>query len=231
MWHDVLEADESLATDPTKAGIFAQLYDKSGNKLGDVIGVSDGDPSLAYYQPTVATDGTSKFVVTWAEQVPQGGDIRSRTFDLDGAPLGKATVVQGPVDVPIEENQISMNQRGDYVIVWSEEIRNSGIPGIFGKAYDATGRPLGGAFRINAGGGDRPSVAMDDAGGFVVSWESKNLAIATRPGELFARRFDRAGLPQGAQWQVSPSATGDNGRSLSRRFPGRPQDSRRLGQR
>ena len=46
VWHDLTEADEELSTDPTKAGIFAQVYDKSGNKLGGVIDVSQGDPSL-----------------------------------------------------------------------------------------------------------------------------------------------------------------------------------------
>jgi hypothetical protein len=212
-WDVDLEVSDKLPGDPAEPGIFAQLYDKSGHKLGGVIDVSQDDPAAGYYQPEVATDGTSKFIVTWAEQVPQGGDIKSQLFNLNGSPLGNENVVAGPVDAPIDENQVAMNRRGDSVIVWSQEIGNTGIPGVFGQVYTAAGQSLRGTFRIDAGGGDRPSVAMDNAGGFVVSWESKDLANATRPAELFARRFNSAGSPQGAQWQVSRQATGTAGDS------------------
>ena len=104
----------------------------------------------------MATDGTASFIVTWAEQVPKGGDIRSRLFNLEGSPLGKVTEVEGPVDTPIEENQVAMDRRGNYVIVWSEEVGKTGIPAIFGKAYAANDQPLGAAFRINAGGAIGP---------------------------------------------------------------------------
>src|SRR5262249_21388099 len=119
VWHDVMEVDDELPGDPTTAGIFGQLYDKSGNPLGSPITVSQSDPSATlFYQPAVATDGTSKFIVTWAEEVPQGGDIRSRTFDLNGSPLGNETVVTGPVDNLIDEPRVAMNRKGAYVIVW-----------------------------------------------------------------------------------------------------------------
>jgi hypothetical protein len=214
-WHVVMEVDDALPGDPVTAGIFAQLYDKSGKPLGSRITVSQGVPeATGFYQPAVATDGTSKFIVTWAEQVGQGGDVRSRLFDLNGSPLGNETVVAGPVDFPIEEPQVAMNRRGGYAIVWIGPIGDTGMPGIFGQRYNAAGRSLLGTFQVNSSGaGDRPSVAMDAAGKFVVSWQSKDLANPAGPAELFARRFNSAGLPRGPQWRVSPSSTGTLGDS------------------
>src|SRR5262245_2738630 len=88
-WHVVEEVDDALPGDPVTAGIFAQLYDKAGDRLGSPITVAQDDPAgTGFYQPAVATDGTSKFIVTWAEEVGQGGEVKSRLFNLNGSPLG-----------------------------------------------------------------------------------------------------------------------------------------------
>src|SRR5262249_47036162 len=148
------EVDDELPGDPTTAGIFGQLYDKSGNPLGSPITVSQSDPSATlFYQPAVATDGTSKFIVTWAEEVPQGGDIRSRTFDLNGSPLGNETVVTGPVDNLIDEPRVAMNRKGAYVIVWRGPTVDPGVPGVFGQRYNAAGQRAGSTFRVDSASG------------------------------------------------------------------------------
>jgi hypothetical protein len=68
---------------------------------------------------------------------------------------------------------------------------------------------LGGEFQVNSyttSYQSYPAVAIDLAGGFVVVWRS-----AGQDGDgtgIFGRRFDAAGTPQGAEFQVNSYTTG-----------------------
>lgn len=57
------------------------------------------------------------------------------------------------------------------------------------------------------GGQDRPSVAMDPAGNFVIAWEAWLPGGSTDEG-VYARRFGSNGAPVGAEFKVNTYTTG-----------------------
>jgi hypothetical protein len=224
VWHVVLEPGEQVPGDSTTAGIFAQRYDKSGNPVGSPITVSQSNPNVTLFDaPEVATNGTNRFIVTWAEQVPKGSDIRSRLFNANGSPRGNQSLVSGPIANLVDEPRVAMSRKGGYAIVWRGPSRDPHVPAIFAQLHQASGKLVRRTFRVNqtSQGASWPSVGMDGAGNFVVSWEAKNAAKPGSVSNVFARRFNSAGSPQGAAWRVRPPAPGIQGDSAVALSPDR----------
>jgi hypothetical protein len=97
--------------------------------------------------------------------------------------------------------------QGNFVVVWQTDHADGRDDEVFGRLYDASGRPLGDEFRVNSYTTHRqefPAVAMNASGDFVVTWRSWMAYSQTvvEPG-IFARRFDSSGNPLGQEVQVS----------------------------
>jgi len=107
--------------------------------------------------------------------------------------------------------KVAMDAKGDYVVVWTDYSGLDGSgQGIFAQRYTAASVPQGGNFRVNAyttGNQFRPTVAMDSAGDFVVTWSSYG-----RDGHgwgIFAQRYNAAGVAEGHEFQVNVYTTRD----------------------
>jgi hypothetical protein len=94
---------------------------------------------------------------------------------------------------------------GRSVVVWEGD--QSGVSNIYGQLYDRAGIKVGGVFLISGSGGSpsaswqtSPAVDMDDAGNFVVTWESDGYLGAS---VVFARRYNAAGVAQGNAFTVA----------------------------
>src|SRR4030095_2206227 len=78
---------------------------------------------------------------------------------------------------------------------------------------DASGSPIGGEFQVNSyvtGSQDRPSVASDSAGNFVVVWQSNGSSGADASGtSVQGQRYDASGSPIGGEFQVNSYVTGN----------------------
>ncbi len=104
---------------------------------------------------------------------------------------------------------MASDRNGNVVIVWQSAGPDGSGFGIFGQRFDAAGDPRGGEFQVNSfttGYQARPSVASDANGNFVVAWHS-----AAQDGSsygAFGQRFDAAGDPRGAEFQVNSFTTG-----------------------
>ena len=112
-----------------------------------------------------------------------------------------------------------MDTAGDFVVVWSgESSYYGGYPGTFfnnvrGRRFDASGVAQGPEFEVATQPGPNyygnytprsPAVAMTPTGGFVVVWDA--YAVAT-DRSIYGRRYDSAGTPLGAAFQVSQVAS------------------------
>jgi hypothetical protein len=105
---------------------------------------------------------------------------------------------------------LAADANGNFAAVWSSYRQDSNSGGIFARQYAPSGKLLGDEFQVNTttvGNQTNPSVAMDAAGNFVVSWRG--------PGpdqeDIFAQRFDRNGHPIGSEFCVN---TDPNGRDF-----------------
>ncbi len=105
----------------------------------------------------------------------------------------------------------AMNGNGDSVVVWQNVFVTgataTNFSGIFAQRFDTAGRPVGDNFRINhtpVPGQINPSVAMDDAGNFVVVWSG--VGVGDDSG-VYARQFDSSGNPLGDEFRVNGGDT------------------------
>lgn len=107
-----------------------------------------------------------------------------------------------------------MNATGDYVVTWTSSGQDGSGLGVYAQRYNAAGVAQGGEFRVNTtttGDQSDPTVAMDAAGNFVVTWTS--LGQDTSGDGVYAQRFNALGVAQGGEIQVNTTIAGDQSES------------------
>ena len=154
--------------------------------------------------------GTGIVLLTFAgtalAQAPAGGEFRVNTYTTD------RQWIQRPV----------MEPDGDFFVVWESNNQDGSSYGAFGQRYEASGAPRGGEFRINTyttGLQGWPRGAVGRRGDFVLVWGSVEDGSGN---SIHGRRYDTAGNPIGAEFQVNTFTTGQQSfPSLGRASDGR----------
>jgi hypothetical protein len=81
---------------PYNFDIYAQRFNSQGYPLGSNFKVND-DPVPAYQgTPDIASDGRSKFVITWTDYRNGNWDVYAQMYDSSGTPLGSNHLVPNP---------------------------------------------------------------------------------------------------------------------------------------
>jgi hypothetical protein len=209
------------------------LRDVAGNALdGNFDGVAGGDFTRAFSvvapvpvgpefpvntttaqiqaDPAVAKDVNGNFVITWRGNGPGDADgIFAQRYNAAGVPQGGEFRVNTHTTGLQRHAAIDMSFNGDFVITW-ESNDEVGDPtsvhagGIFAQRYSPGGMPQGGEFHVNVVTTFHqvaPSVAMDDVGNFVIAWGGQDSATAS--GEIYARRYNSAGVAQGGEFRAN----------------------------
>ena len=99
---------------------------------------------------------------------------------------------------------VAMADNGDYVVVWSSLNQDGSGWGVFAQRYDASGTAVGSEFQINDDWTDNEywaSVAMDDAGNFVVAWTADNQDGTSK--SVYARGFNADASEAFAEFKVN----------------------------
>ena len=147
-------------------------------------------PALPWEQPAVASFG-----------------IVGRRYDAAGVPRGPEFIVSG------EFNYFEVGTAfagRDLAVVW-ERLEN-GDHDVFLQRLDASGAGRGPAQRVNTfttGRQSAPAVASDPSGRMVVAWSSDG-QDGSGTG-VYARRYDAAGAPAGAEFLVNTLTLGSQG--------------------
>jgi hypothetical protein len=151
---------------------------------------------------SVTADSSGNFVVVW--QLVSGGHglgIFGQRYANSGTPLGAEFRVN-TVTAYTSRPSVTADSSGNFVVVWPST-QDGSIFGIFGQRFASTGAPLGPEFRVNTyttGNQDRPSVATDASGNFVVVWWSPHDGGISG---VFGQRFASSGAPLGPEFQVN----------------------------
>ena len=164
------------------------------------------DPTSAHQTfPSVAADPGGAFVVVWADYASTR-TLQGRRFHASGVPRGAQFQVNTAPVAAAQRPDVAVHATGRVMAVWFN-VDGAGVPpGIFGRVFDAAGTPLGPQFTINTTpGGLVPAIAATPAG-FVVVWGTGPLSSGDTA--IAGRRFDVAGNPLGAEFQVNASTTG-----------------------
>jgi hypothetical protein len=201
-------------------GIYAQRYDSNGNKVGGEFQVNtytiDNQDN-----PSIDMDLTGNFIIAWisVEQDGDGLGVFAQLYDSSGTRVGGEFQVNTYTTGHQERPSVAMDSNGNFIITWHdypryipsvETIGQDGDSyGIFAQLYDSNGTPLGGEFQVNTyttGAQQIPDVAMDLNGNFVIIWAGEG---SSDPDGIYAQRYDNTGNPIGSQFMVNTDTTGN----------------------
>jgi hypothetical protein len=154
-------------------------------------------------QPDVALDSDGDFVVVWMSLAQDGsyGGIFAQRFDSAGMRQASEFQVNSYTMVSQGHPDVDLADDGDFVVAWQDH-QDGSYYGVFGRRFNSGGAPQATEFQVNtqtASNQDSPTVAVDGDGDFVVVWRGGFYL----DGDIFARRFDASGLPQGVELQVN----------------------------
>jgi hypothetical protein len=191
-----------------EGGIFAQRYNSAGERVGDEFPVNT-TTAANQNRARVAMNDAGDFVIAWQSQDAESYGIYARRYNAAGVPQGDQFRVNTLETGSQDEVSIASDAAGDFIVAWHSQGQDGDGLGIYARRYGATGLPQGAEFAVNmitAGSQADPRVAMDSAGGFVVTWHSEG-QDGNGSGVL-ARRYDAAGAAMDSEFQVNTFAVG-----------------------
>jgi hypothetical protein len=146
--------------------------------------------------------------------------VRSRAFLASGAPAGP--------DAPLSAWAGGTHSRpavvaagAGYVAAWTAEDQDGSGDGVFARALDAKGAPLGPAFGLAAqtkGAQSDVALAAGADGGFLALWSHQSSGGTGT--DVVARRFDEKGVALGPEAPVPATLAGNQGRAAATGQPG-----------
>jgi hypothetical protein len=209
--------------DGDTAGIFARRFESTGAPVG-------GDFQINSYTtgfqgtPDVVVHPDGNFLVVWLTFTDgHRGGVAAQSFDGAGQPVGPEFQVNTYTVEGQKYPAVESDEAGAMIVVWQSgegfrpEGQDGSSSGVFAQRFDSAGDFLGAELMVNTythGSQERPAVAVDGAGRFVVTWTSTTALgdAAEQDGDgagVFARRFSSDGSPQGSEFQVNTHTIGN----------------------
>lgn len=182
--------------------------------------VNENAGSSAQMNSDVASGINGNFICVWEDARNEGGylegmfgqpggDIFAQRLDSDGNPIGGNFKVNDDATItwqllPV----IAAGGNGNFIVAWldmRESTFDNESQHIYAQLFDADGTHLGDNFRVNEADGvawmEKPAVAADDAGNFVIAWSGESQGEA--PYEIYAQCYFADGTPMGNNFIVS----------------------------
>ncbi|MEE9492341.1 MAG: DUF4347 domain-containing protein [Gammaproteobacteria bacterium] len=183
-------------------GVFAQRFNADGTTNGSLIPVNvttAGDQRWA----SIAMDATGQFAVVWtagSDQDGNGEGVFMRRFDVNGNAIDNVDIQVniGTISSNQRNPSIAMNASGQMVIVWQSTGSNDGIYARLFNMVDSTVviQALTTEITVDTGPNSaNPSVDINTAGKFVITWQ--------KDSEPYAQRFDALGNKRGLQIDIN----------------------------
>jgi hypothetical protein len=152
----------------------------------------------------VAVAPNGDFAIVWSESPNHYTEqqmIRVRRYLANGTPRDQAALLaSSSTSVYRGHPSIAIGSDSGLIVTWAEGFIHE--PDLYMRRFDAAGVALGQPALVNttaiAGAQITLSIASDADGDFVVAWRSG--------GDIYARRFNAAGAPQGDEFPVADNA-------------------------
>jgi len=161
-------------------------------------------------RPSVAAAANGSFIVVWQSLDQDGSNygVFGRRYDASGTPLGGSEFRVNAYTTYVQFlPKVASDASGDVVVVWESIGQDGSASGVFGRRFNSAGLPVGTEFQVNSAttsAQSSPSIASDPSGNFVVVWES----LHSGASDIFAKRYNAAGAPQGSEFRVNAYTSG-----------------------
>ncbi len=112
---------------------------------------------------------------------------------------------------PESPKSVATDANGNFVVVWGDSAKDGSGYGVYAQRYDSGSNPIGPQFQVNtttASDQKFATVAMDPAGAFVITWSS--FQQGSIYWNIYAQRYDAAGVAQGNEFRVNTTTTENN---------------------
>ncbi|MFA5032578.1 MAG: hypothetical protein WC614_06120 [bacterium] len=137
--------------------IYAQLYDKIGNPVGENFKVDDALTTNECLFISVATDkgkyspSYGNFIVVWEDKRNGSWDVYGQIFNPDGFPIGNNFRVNDDnISGRNHENpSIAIDDSGRFVVAWTDFRSQSGDLNVMAQCYESSGIAIGNNSPIN----------------------------------------------------------------------------------
>lgn len=171
---------------------WGRAFDPDGSPYGDPFRLHPVLPGSQQY-PAVAADPAGGFVVAWSYRRPDGypHGARARRLEFDGTPMALPFQLVADDRAGVRPSLGAVGP-GEFVVAYMA--RDYGAPRYesWARTFSATGA-VDSEFRVDDAestyGAFSPEVAVDPAGGFIVTWSDAHFRDSSPRG----RRFDANG--------------------------------------
>jgi hypothetical protein len=168
--------------------LYFQRYDGAGVKVGDPVPVAQGATQDGYDIQSIGADGT--FAVSWNEISSPNSNVRSRVFDINGAPVGEAIPIANfGIAAGSDAPSIARAANGGYVTVFNNPDTGGGIR-LSVRNADGVLTP----YEITSGAGRRADVAEIAPNKFVVTYSYTSSGSSNTVGVKY-KILDLSGTP------------------------------------
>jgi len=176
----------------------------SGAGLGSNFRVNDDVGGANQFFPTIATDGSGNFIITWEDWRNGDRDIYTQRYNSSGTAVGSNFRVNDDVGAA---NQwypaIAADGSGNFIITWKDQ-RTNFRDDIYARRYDSSGTALDSSFLVNdtvvTGYQDiPPAIATDGSGNFIITWND----IRNGDWDIYAQRYNSSGLAVDSNFKVN----------------------------
>ena len=196
---------QSYHQDGSGSGIFAQIFDDDGDKIGNEFQVNtytENDQG----QPVIATLENGDFVICYSSLGQDGSlfGVFAQLFNEDGVKIGIEFQVNTYIDDIQFTPSVAALKGGGFMICWSSDNQDGSGKGIFGQIFNSDGTKRGVEFRVNTRTDNdqrMPVVSPLQDGGFAVCWQSYVQQDTT--WWICFQLFDDMGNKRGNEFQVN----------------------------
>ncbi len=191
-WMVVWQSEGPASGDDELESIQGRRFADAGAPLGGQFQVNQLTAG-AQTGPRLAVAEDGELVVVWRSREGVAESVRARRLAADGSPLGEEIEIAPPAALFQGRPAVAAAAGRGFVVTWAAGF-DSGALGtrILGRQFGPGGAPLGEGFQVSTATGaseQRPAVAMDGAGRFVVVWDRDLLDGPESNPEIRARRF------------------------------------------
>ena len=185
--------------------IYAAIYNSSGIAVLSQFQVNTTTSDQQSY-PDITMDKDGDFVITW-QSYNQDGDgfgIYNQRYNSAGVAQGNETIVNTTTSNQQTNPSISIDDDGNYIIVWTDNSADGDRKGIFGQLFNADGTTNGNEFQVNTtttNVQDNSQVEMTRGGTFSVVWNS--YAQDGQYTGIYNQSYNKDGSTNGAEMLVN----------------------------
>lgn len=212
-WYSNLDVNDTDST-----SIKAQIYDKTGNEVGDEFLIENQvydslrPQSLTYSTPSITGLNEGGFVIDWVSEHVVGTkiyyNITAQIYDSNGNVLGDEFLVNDHLSLARTDSTVTALNQGGFVISWTshDTVGDAHGFGVKAQIFDKEGNSIGDEFLVNSQlnfSQLNPSITALSDGGFVITWGSKDGVDDTSDYGIKAQIYDENGNAIGDEFLVN----------------------------